>query len=190
VRDPAARVGGARPRALQVVCRAEIARPNEFFNAAGYPQDRRHRLRQGRVGKTWLAISLSHALTTQGRLQGKAGASRCSTAISDSPTSTFGAASARARSRQRADRPIPDPPGGAPDRRRLRRAPRPPRLGSARPDDAPLLERLLADLSVVAERYDLTLLDLPAGIDHAVRRLLLAAAASWTCSAGRRGSIW
>lgn len=84
---------------------------------------------------------------------------------------------------------MPDPPGGAPGRRRLRRAARPPRLGSAGPDDDPLLERLLADLSVVAERYELTLLDLPAGIDHEVRRLLLVAAASSTCSAGHRGPI-
>ena len=39
----------------------------------------------------------------------------------------------------------------------------------------PLLERLLDDLAGLARGYDVTLLDLPAGIDHAVRRLLRAA---------------
>ena len=38
-----------------------------------------------------------------------------------------------------------------------------------------LLERLLAELAVLARGYDWTLLDLPAGIDQAVRRLLRAA---------------
>ena len=41
--------------------------------------------------------------------------------------------------------------------------------------DAAHLERLLADLARLARGYDLTLLDLPAGIDPAVRRLLRAA---------------
>jgi MinD-like ATPase involved in chromosome partitioning or flagellar assembly len=36
-------------------------------------------------------------------------------------------------------------------------------------------KRLLAELRALARGYDLTLLDLPAGVDHAVRRLLAAA---------------
>ena len=41
--------------------------------------------------------------------------------------------------------------------------------------DAAHLEQLLADLAGLARGYELTLLDLPAGIDPAVRRLLRAA---------------
>ena len=40
---------------------------------------------------------------------------------------------------------------------------------------APLFAHLLTGLAALTERYDLTLLDLPAGIDRAVRRLLRAA---------------
>ncbi len=45
-------------------------------------------------------------------------------------------------------------------------------LGALEPD---LLERLLGELAALAERYDAILLDLPAGIDRVVRRLLRAA---------------
>ena len=126
---------------------------------------------KGGVGKTWLAITLSHALARQGRrvllCDGDLGLANVDVQLGLGPgPDLLGALRGRCALAD-AVRPVPACgfdvlPG---------------RSGSGQLgqiDDA-LLDRLVADLAALARRYDLTLLDLPAGIERAVRRLLLAA---------------
>jgi len=126
---------------------------------------------KGGVGKTWLAVSLSHALARRGRrvllFDGDLGLANVDVQLGLGPG--------------------PDLAGALVGRGALAQAVRaveacgfdvlPGRSGSgqlARIDGA-VLDRMLAELAVLARRYDLTLLDLPAGVDQAVRRMLLAA---------------
>jgi flagellar biosynthesis protein FlhG len=126
---------------------------------------------KGGVGKTWLAISLSHALARQGRrvllFDGDLGLANVDVHLGLGPG--------------------PDLASVLSGRCGLGQAVRaagscgfdvlPGRSGSGQLGqiDGALLERVLADLATLARGYDLTLLDLPAGIDQAVRRMLLAA---------------
>ena len=126
---------------------------------------------KGGVGKTWLAISLSHALARQGRrvllFDGDLGLANVDVQLGLGPgadlASVLGgrcalAAAVRAVGTCGFD-VLPGRSGSG-------------RLGSVEPA---LLEGALAQLVGLARGYDFTLLDLPAGIDHTVRRLLLAA---------------
>ena len=136
-------------------------------------RNHRHRLRQGR-GRQDLARDQPRPCARPRA----AAACCCSTAISASPTSTSSSASARvptsppcsaaaARSPRRCAASSPAASTSCPD------APAAGELGAIAPA---LLERLLGELAALAQRYEFTLLDLPAGIDRAVRRLLRAAA--------------
>jgi flagellar biosynthesis protein FlhG len=125
---------------------------------------------KGGVGKTWLAISLSHALARQGPrvllFDGDLGLANVDVQLGlGSGPDLASVLSGRCPIHQ-AVRPVD---GGFDVL--------PGRSGSGQLGliGAPLFAHLLTDLAALTERYDLTLLDLPAGIDHAVRRLLRAA---------------
>jgi flagellar biosynthesis protein FlhG len=125
---------------------------------------------KGGVGTTWLAIGLSQALARQGRrvllFDGDLRLANVDVQLGLGPGPDLASVLSGRCPIQRAVRQVE---GGVDVL--------PGRSGSGQLGriDAALLERLLAELSVLAGRYDLTLLDLPAGIDHLVRRLLLAA---------------
>jgi flagellar biosynthesis protein FlhG len=126
---------------------------------------------KGGVGKTWLAISLSHALARQGRrvllFDGDLGLANVDVQLGLGPGADLAtvlsgrcamAAAVRAVETCGFD-VLPGRSGSG-------------GLGAV---DPALLDGALAELLALARAYDVTLLDLPAGIDHAVRRLLLAA---------------
>jgi flagellar biosynthesis protein FlhG len=126
---------------------------------------------KGGVGKTWLAISLSHALARQGRrvllFDGDLGLANVDVQLGLGPgpdlASVLSGRCALAQAVRAAGAcgfdVLPGRSGSG-------------QLGQI---DGALLDRVLADLGSLAGRYDLALLDLPAGIDRVVRRLLLAA---------------
>jgi flagellar biosynthesis protein FlhG len=127
---------------------------------------------KGGVGKTWLAISLAHALARERRrvllFDGDLGLANVDVQLGLGPGPDLAAVlcgrCTLAAAVRRAE------PGGfdvLPGRSGCGQ------LGAIEPD---LLERLLGELAALAQRYEVTLLDLPAGIDAAVRRLLRAAA--------------
>ena len=126
---------------------------------------------KGGVGKTWLAISLGQALARRGQrvllFDGDLGLANVDVQLGLGPGPDLAsvlcgrctlAGAVRAAGPAGFD-VLPGRSGCG-------------QLGEVGPA---LLERLLADLALLARDYDVTLLDLPAGIDHAVRRLLRAA---------------
>jgi flagellar biosynthesis protein FlhG len=126
---------------------------------------------KGGVGKTWLAISLGQALARRGRrvllFDGDLGLANVDVQLGLGPGPDLAwvlcgrctlAGAVRAAGPAGFDVLAGRSGCG--------------QLGNVRPA---LLERLLADLALLARDYDVTLLDLPAGIDQAVRRLLRAA---------------
>jgi flagellar biosynthesis protein FlhG len=126
---------------------------------------------KGGVGKTWLAISLAQALVRRGRrvllFDGDFGLANIDVQLGLGPgldlASVLCGRCALAQAVRRIDMcgfdVLPGRSGSG-------------RLGDV---DAAQLERLLVDFAGLARGYDLTLLDLPAGIDRVVRRLLRAA---------------
>lgn len=126
---------------------------------------------KGGVGKTWLAISLGHALARRGQrvllFDGDFGLANVDVQLGLGPGLDLAAVLCGRSTLAGAVRAAG--PAGfdvLPGRSGCGR------LGAVAPA---LLERLLGDLAKLARGYDVTLLDLPAGIDHAVRRLLRAA---------------
>jgi flagellar biosynthesis protein FlhG len=126
---------------------------------------------KGGVGKTWLAISLGQALARRGQrvllFDGDLGLANVDVQLGLGPGPDLAAVlcgRCTLAEAVRASAPVgfdvlPGRSGCG-------------QLGEV---DAALLERLLGDLAALARGYDVTLLDLPAGIDRAVRRLLLMA---------------
>ena len=126
---------------------------------------------KGGVGKTWLAISLGQALARRGQrvllFDGDFGLANVDVQLGLGPGPDLAgvlcgrctlAGAVRAAGPAGID-VLPGRSGCG-------------QLGEVGPA---LLERLLDELARLARGYDVTLLDLPAGIDHAVRRLLRAA---------------
>ncbi len=126
---------------------------------------------KGGVGKTWLAISLSQALARRGQrvllFDGDLGLANVDVQLGLGPgldvASVLCGRCALGQAVRRVEPAgfdvLPGRSGSG-------------QLGQIEPAR---LGRLLADLAGLARRYDLTVLDLPAGIDPAVRRLLRAA---------------
>jgi len=133
---------------------------------------------KGGVGKTWLAISLAQALARLGQrvllFDGDFGLANVDVQLGLGPgldlASVLCGRCALGQAVRRVEAcgfdVLPGRSGSG-------------QLGQV---DPALLERLLAGLAGLARRYDLTLLDLPAGIDPAVRRLLRAAELRWVVS--------
>jgi flagellar biosynthesis protein FlhG len=126
---------------------------------------------KGGVGKTWLAISLSHALARQGRrvllFDGDLGLANVDVQLGLGPGADLAtvlsgrcAMAAAVRTVETCGFDVLPGRSGS---------------GGLGAVDPALLDGALAELLALARAYDVTLLDLPAGIDHAVRRLLLAA---------------
>jgi flagellar biosynthesis protein FlhG len=126
---------------------------------------------KGGVGKTWLAISLGQALARQGRrvllFDGDLGLANVDVQLGLGPGRDIAAVLCGRCTLAEAVRAAG--PAGF-DVLAGRSG-----CGQLGEVDPALLERLLGDLGALAQDYDVTLLDLPAGIDRAVRRLLLAA---------------
>jgi flagellar biosynthesis protein FlhG len=126
---------------------------------------------KGGVGKTWLAISLAQALGRLDRrvllFDGDLGLANVDVQLGLGPGRDLGSV---LTGRCRLDEAVREVEAGGFDLV-------PGRSGSGELGllDPDLLERLLAELRALARGYDLTLLDLPAGVDHGVRRLLAAA---------------
>lgn len=126
---------------------------------------------KGGVGKTWLAISLSQALARLDQrvllFDGDLGLANVDIQLGLGPGPDLASVLSGRCSLSRAVRQVE---GGGFDVL-------PGRSGSGQLGqiDATILARLLDELAGLAQSYDVTLIDLPAGIDHAVRRLLLAA---------------
>lgn len=126
---------------------------------------------KGGVGKTWFAISLSHALARLGLrtllVDGDVGLANVDVQLGLSKGPDLGAAFASDCSVASSIRTVPalgmDVLLG--------------RSGAGVRDalDLRLAERMLADLETVHEQYDLIVLDLPSGIDQGMRRLMMAA---------------
>jgi flagellar biosynthesis protein FlhG len=126
---------------------------------------------KGGVGKTWLAVSLAQALVQRGRrvllFDGDFGLANVDVQLGLGPgldlASVLCGRCALGQAVRRVEAcgfdVLPGRSGSG-------------KLGQI---DSGHLERLLAGLAGLARGYDLTLLDLPAGIDPAVRRLLRAA---------------
>lgn len=126
---------------------------------------------KGGVGKTWLGITLAHALAGTGRrillFDGDLGLANVDVQLGLQPTADLSAVIA---GRLRLERVI------------QHHAPSgfdviPGRSGSGRLAglDDRRLDTLLQQLHQLAGRYNLVLLDLPAGVDRGVRRLLACA---------------
>ena len=126
---------------------------------------------KGGVGKTWLAVSLSHALARQGRrvllFDGDLGLANVDVQLGLGPGADLAtvlsgrcAMAAAVRTVETCGFDVLPGRSGS---------------GGLGAVDPALLDGALAELLALARAYDVTLLDLPAGIDHAVRRLLLAA---------------
>jgi flagellar biosynthesis protein FlhG len=126
---------------------------------------------KGGVGKTWLAISLSQAFARRGRrvllFDGDLGLANVDVQLGLGPGLDLGSVlSGRCALGEAVRRVEPAGFDVLPGRSGTGQ------LGQIEPDR---LGRLLVDLAGLGRRYDMTVLDLPAGIDAAVRRLLRAA---------------
>ncbi len=126
---------------------------------------------KGGVGKTWLASSLSQALARRGRrvllFDGDLGLANVDVQLGLGPGLDLASVLCGRCALDQAVRRV-EPAGFdvLPGRSGSGQ------LGQVEPAR---VARLLADLAQLARRYDVTLLDLPAGIDPVVRRLLRAA---------------
>ncbi len=125
---------------------------------------------KGGVGKTWFAITLAHALARRGQrvllFDGDLGLANVDIQLGVMPVGDLGAVVA---GRLELADAVVHHEGGF-DILAGRSG-----SGSLASLDAPILERVLAALRTAAERYDVVVIDLGAGLDRSVRRMAVFA---------------